>query len=119
MYATFGVVSVGARQHLVDLRTPGVGERARVDADTRRADGPIDVVGEEHLAGVSPQLIDRFLRAGPAFVGTVAERDDPLCAVAHVIPRFLHGLRRDTGELGVDALPSASICRSENTLKKN
>ena len=45
---------------------------------SRRGHVAIDVVGDEQLARVAPQIVDRALRARVALLGAVAERDDPL-----------------------------------------
>ena len=49
----------------------------------------------EHLAGEGPEIVDRVLRAAVAFLGAVAEPNDPFRGMADVIGAFLFRLRRD------------------------
>ena len=72
-------------------------------------------VGDEQLARVAPQIVERRLRARVALSGAVAERDHPLRRVAHVIARLLDRLGGDAGERRRRATAeSASIWSNEN-----
>ena len=79
MKPSFGMVSVARLEH---LRRPSAATRGRsdssVDADPAPAAARVDGVGQEQLAGVAPQLVQRALRARVALLGAVAELDDPL-----------------------------------------
>ena len=55
-------------------------------------------VGFEHLAGIGPEAVERGLGAGVAFVGAVAEADQPGVGVAAVIGGLGEGFGGDGGE---------------------
>src|SRR5262249_18707118 len=75
-----------------------------IDAESFGSHRSVDIVGDEELAGVSPQVVQRTLRAGMAFIGTVAKRYHPLRAVPNMVTRFLYGLRRNARQFGIRAL---------------
>src|ERR1700737_2492400 len=75
-------VALGQRQcriaddrqnRLEPLRTQALG----INRDAGIDQGPLAVVNFEHLAGKRPEIVDGGLRAGVAFLGAVAEPDDP------------------------------------------
>src|SRR4029079_8921704 len=79
-------------------------ESARIHAVTTRGYFAVDVVGNEQLSRVPPQIVPRLLRPPVALVGPSAERHDPLRAVADMVPRLLERLGRNPREIGVAAL---------------
>ena len=57
-------------------------QRRGIDRDAGVDQAALAVVDGEHLAGESPELVDRCLRAAVAFLGAVAEPDDPFRGMA-------------------------------------
>ena len=80
-----------AGNRLQPLRT----QRRRVDGDAGVDQPAFAVVDREHLAGERPEIVGRGLRAAMAFVGAVAEPDDPFGGVPDMIGALLLRLRRD------------------------
>src|SRR6266403_1406777 len=66
-----------------------------IDADTGINQGAFAVVDLKHLAGKSPEIVDRSLRAGMAILGAVAEPHNPFRRMPQMIGAFLLGFRRD------------------------
>src|SRR5947207_10848284 len=66
-------------------RTHGRG----IDRDAGIDQAALAVVDGKHLARKSPEIVDCCLRAAVAFLGAVAEADDPFRGMAHVIGTFL------------------------------
>ena len=58
----------------------------------------------EHLAGKGPEIVDRGLRAGVAFLGAVAEPDHPFRGMPQMIGGFLLGFGGDRGKRRVARL---------------
>src|SRR5690606_26829895 len=61
----------------------------------------VDLVDQEHLAGVPPQAVDSGLHAPMALVGPVAQAYQPRLGMTEVIARLLDRLLGDPGQLGV------------------
>ena len=94
----FGVAA-GAASGLVPLGVGaaegGAGEKGGDGVGPFGAEGR---VGFEHLAGIGPEAVERGLGAGVAFVGAVAEADQPGVGVAAVIGGLGEGFGGDGGE---------------------
>src|ERR1700687_6459325 len=56
-----------------------------IDGDAALVQNALAVVDRKHLAGKSPQIIDRGLRTAMAFLGAVAEPHDPLRRMPQMI----------------------------------
>ena len=59
------------------------------------------VVGEEQLAGVGPEVVERGLHPAVALVAAVAEADDEVGGAFEVVGDLLGGLGGDLGDAGV------------------
>src|SRR6185369_12779990 len=67
-------------------------QRRGIDGDTGIDQAALAVIDGKHLAGESPEFVDRRLRTGVAFLGAVAEADDPFGRVPDMIGTFLFRL---------------------------
>src|SRR4051812_23734989 len=101
----FGNGDRGSAKYSVDGRAPRPLECRRFDAAPGRNRRSIDVVGYEQLAGVAPDIVHGALHSIVALLGSVAELDHPVSAVADVVLHFLHGFAGDPRKLGVRGLP--------------
>src|SRR5258705_3783423 len=66
-----------------------------IDRDAGIDQAALAVVDVKHLTRKGPEIVDRRLRAAVAFLGAVAETDDPFGSVPDMIGAFLFRLRRD------------------------
>ena len=94
-----------AREDIAHLRPPSSLQRRWIDADTRRRDRPLDLVGEKELARIAPQIVHRQLGAAVALLRAVPELHDPVRAVADVVGGLLQRLGRNPREIGNGASP--------------
>src|SRR3954451_9280059 len=113
--------------HIRKCRQPTTPQGAWVYGDTGMDQGVLAVVDGKHLAGESPEMIDRSLRAGMALVGAVAEPDHPLRGMPQVIGALLlrlrgnrserriarghHGAPVEIGEGGIEELPHQRLAK--------
>ena len=70
-----GTASVASARTARDRRLPGRLQARRVGGDAGGGDRDVLVVGEEQLAGVGPEVVERGLHPAVALVGAVAEAD--------------------------------------------
>src|SRR5688572_29563418 len=78
-------------------------ECREISADSCCGHLTLDLIDREHLAGESPQIVQRFLCPAMALRGSVAEAKDPLTRMPYVVPHFLESLRRNSGDFGMRA----------------